>query len=467
MNLPPDPGICVEIAGDVLICVPDNIHLMTPYVLQEQRDWFEDEIKFLRGTLRRGQHVVDIGANYGVYTLTSARLIGPEGSVTAFEPFAATAAWLRRGVEANGFSNVRVVEAAVSNSLGSGSMVVAQNSEENRLAGPGEAAAGQLVALTTLDEALREYAWPPIDFVKIDAEGHELSVIEGGEEFFETQSPLVMCEIKSGDGRIDLGPIGWMEAIGYAPYRLVPGLDLLVPLRDNDSIDGYLLNLFCCKPDRARRLEQENRLAGPAVATLPDLGGNDWIGLLENFPYARRHNAAWRRQTAANPAPEWDAYRRALNAYAFAHAVREPAAMRYACLQFAHRELARLCEARREPWRLLSFARISADLGLRRQAVDTLVSVAHMIDTDAGISVPEPFLPASPQLARVDPGGDLSKWIVASALECVEILRAYSSYYDPGSTVRIAHALAELGFTTPAMERRLELARRRLPASAA
>lgn len=59
-------GLCVEIAGGAQVCVPNDVRLMTPYVLQEQHDWFEDEIKFLRGTLRPGQYVVDCGANYGV-----------------------------------------------------------------------------------------------------------------------------------------------------------------------------------------------------------------------------------------------------------------------------------------------------------------------------------------------------------------------------------------------------------------
>lgn len=43
-------------------------------------------------------------------------------------------------------------------------------------------------------------------------------------------------------------------ALGYASYRLVPGLDLLVPFNPEERVDGFLLNLFCCKPDRSARL---------------------------------------------------------------------------------------------------------------------------------------------------------------------------------------------------------------------
>ena len=66
----------IRICGDVDIVVPDQVQLMTTYVLREQEDWFEDEIKFLRSYLRAGMHAVDIGANYGLYALSIARCVG-------------------------------------------------------------------------------------------------------------------------------------------------------------------------------------------------------------------------------------------------------------------------------------------------------------------------------------------------------------------------------------------------------
>src|SRR5258708_8334867 len=69
----------VEIAGGVRIVVPDSLNLITPYVLYEQQDWFEDEVGFLRRILRPGQNAIDIGANYGVYGLSIANAVGPTG----------------------------------------------------------------------------------------------------------------------------------------------------------------------------------------------------------------------------------------------------------------------------------------------------------------------------------------------------------------------------------------------------
>ncbi|WP_300450415.1 hypothetical protein [Accumulibacter sp.] len=46
---------------NVRVVVPDSLDLITPYVLLEQQDWFEDEIKFLRRLLQPEQAVIDIG----------------------------------------------------------------------------------------------------------------------------------------------------------------------------------------------------------------------------------------------------------------------------------------------------------------------------------------------------------------------------------------------------------------------
>jgi len=457
-----DSSIRVKIAGDVDVCVPDNIHLMTSYVLQEQLDWFEDEIRFLRCFIRPGNHMVDIGANYGVYTLSAAKLVGPEGSVTAFEPSRETAAWLRRSIEANGFGNIHVVEAAVSDRAGHGSMLTSENSELNRLAEPGEGSVGESVALTTLDDALRELTWPRIDFVKIDAEGHEMNVIQGGRRFFETRSPLVMLEIKAGD-KFDFGPLRHLQALGYSLYRLVPGLRMLVPFDNGETIDGYQLNMFCCKSDRAQRLEKQGHLVPAGAAELPELDGNDWIDWMERFPYGQQQIGIWKERTSAKLVATWDAYRRALNAYVRAHSASESLARRYACLRFAFRELASLVASGDNHARLLSFARVAAEFGARQQAVKTLENMVRVMTSGTIIYAGEPFLPVSPDLEQVNPGLNFAKWIGASVLERLVSLGSFSGYFAPGGTADIVPTLIVLGFSTPSMERRLKLFRRRFP----
>lgn len=53
--------------------------------------------------------------------------------------------------------------------------------------------------VVTLDHGLERYDWRDIGFLKIDAEGEESNILQGGQRFFAELSPLVQYEIKAGD----------------------------------------------------------------------------------------------------------------------------------------------------------------------------------------------------------------------------------------------------------------------------
>src|SRR3954471_22621828 len=88
------------------IIVPDDLAINTTYVLLEQQDWFEDEIRFLREAIQPGMRAIDAGANFGVYTLALAQRVGAEGRVWAIEPGEQAAAYLDRSIAANEFGHV-------------------------------------------------------------------------------------------------------------------------------------------------------------------------------------------------------------------------------------------------------------------------------------------------------------------------------------------------------------------------
>ena len=162
----------LQMADGVLIVVPDSLNLITPYVLQEQHDWFEDEIKFVRHLLNPGDHVMDIGANYGVYTLSMARAVGASGRVWSFEPASETANLLAAGISANEFSQVVLERYAVSSTSGVAKLSLNDNSELNALlAGPPDSGRHEEVPLVTLDGFMDRAELKHLDFLKMDAEG--------------------------------------------------------------------------------------------------------------------------------------------------------------------------------------------------------------------------------------------------------------------------------------------------------
>ena len=441
----------------VRVVVPDSLEQITPYVLREQQDWFEDEIKFLRRLLQPGQKVIDIGANFGVYALSMARTVGPTGRLWAFEPASSTAQYLAAGIEANGFLHVSLERCALSDRIGSAELSLNPHSELNALLdGSSNDGAHETVAVTTLDDCHSRFNWQDIAFVKIDAEGEEARILKGGARFLAEQSPLVEYEVKAG-ADLHLELVDEFAAIGYRSYRLVPGLDLLVPFDPAATPDGYLLNLFACKRDRAELLAGSGYLLiQPAAseAAAPPLQ-QDPLHALRTLPYAQGLATMWAKTTAAGQSAD---VVEALRLYAVSRDASASAAVRFGSLQTSLRLLE--AASKRSPsylLRLASLARVAQDHGSRSVAVSALQQLCTDILQDQTLNPSEPFLMP---LARFDgmPGGSpIGNWVLAGALEAWELLGSFSSLYAGESSRQRLEIIAVLGFGSAEMQRRLRL----------
>ena len=437
---------------------------MTTYVLREQNDWFEDEIRFIREIIEPDTLFVDVGANYGLYTLSAARLCR-QGRVWSYEPCSTTVRHLERSLEINQFQNVKLVQEAVSSKPGWGCLQNNEQSELNTLVESGKDAHGERVALTTLDAEAEEYGWAGVDIIKIDAEGHELRVLEGGKNFFSSASPLVMCEIKAGSN-LDLTAAQWLIKRGYQTYRLVPGLGILASQDIGAKIDGYQLNIFCCKPDRADQLFSKGRLAHNSVqgSHLVQESSVSWRDYVSSFPYGKANLDSWLEKIAASPANGWPDYQRALDLYAVSRLPNEAITDRYAALQACYLSLGQIVNQAATVPRLLSYARAAADLGARENAVQALGFLLRSVSQRREeLIAGEPFLPPCEEFEQVEPGQGSYNWAVAAALHSFETLRSHSGYFShPETTLQIANQMKQLGFNTSQMATRAELARGRM-----
>ena len=312
----------------------------------------------------------------------------------------------------------------------------------------------------TLDKCFKNYGWEDIDFVKIDTEGEEINVIEGGRDFFKTQSPLTMFELKD-DKTINLHIIRYFKELGYSTYRLVPGLNILVPFDASDNIDPYWLNLFCCRSDRARLLEEQNLLFfnNPNHLTPPIDNRELWRNYLGEFVYAKnlmrnRFSDGDRQMT-----PGGSEYEAALNYYAIAHSQHIPPAIRYISLKKALRELTKLCGVMPTFSRLQTYARVLWEIGMRDHSIQILNKLIVMMTSEKQIYIDEPFIPASARFDFIDPGDEILRWCFTSFIEQREISHSFSSYYTGRDSLPNLEALPKLGFQGAEMERRRQLVR--------
>jgi FkbM family methyltransferase len=160
-----------------------------------------NEFALLTHVLGPGMVFIDVGANDGYYTLFASRRVGSTGKVVAVEPSTRERVHLRRNIARNKLDNVMVVP----NALGSCRQVAALRLAHGVHAGHNtfgsfahegvQADNLEQVDVETLDKVTSDLRLERIDFIKIDVEGAEASVIGGARRVLSAMRPIVLLEI--------------------------------------------------------------------------------------------------------------------------------------------------------------------------------------------------------------------------------------------------------------------------------
>lgn len=165
--------------------------------------------------LKPGDIVVDAGASIGFHSLLAAQLVGPSGTVIAFEPSPADAEALRANAALNGLANVSVEREALSGSVGSAFLDRPGEATARLVDEPARGALA--VATTSLDAFLAAHPGLVPALVKIDVEGHEAAVLEGMRATLAGARPLLIVELHD-----DRGFLRTLDEAGYSTGVLEP-----------------------------------------------------------------------------------------------------------------------------------------------------------------------------------------------------------------------------------------------------
>jgi FkbM family methyltransferase len=152
--------------------------------------------------VREGSTVVDVGASWGLFTYHLARQVGENGVLYSYEPHPANSVVLRKLAKAKPY--VRFRAAALSNATGSAEMLVPRHrnrivTAQSSLAHGFEGQAGVVIDKITvptlrLDDEIDSVT--RVDFIKIDVEGHEIAVLQGGAATIRRCMPPILIEIE-------------------------------------------------------------------------------------------------------------------------------------------------------------------------------------------------------------------------------------------------------------------------------
>jgi FkbM family methyltransferase len=192
-----------------------------------------------------GATAIDVGASWGLFTYHLARRAGEHGLVYSYEPHPANAPVLQKLARARRQVQFRPV--AVSDTDGRAELVVpklrsrlvtAQSSlahgfngvETERLEVP-------TVRLDNeIDPALQ------VDFVKIDVEGHELSVLRGGASMLRRCLPPILIEIEQRHLATPISDVFYeLEQLGYHVFYI--NESVLRPIAEFDAQRDQLSKL--------------------------------------------------------------------------------------------------------------------------------------------------------------------------------------------------------------------------------
>lgn len=155
--------------------------------------------QFLARHVKSGMTVVDVGANFGYFTLLLGDLVGKAGHVVAVEPNPDAASLLQESVLLNGHrTRTTVVPHALGARAGRGWLYAPHGEPKNAtLVATEKIQGGQTIEVSTF--TLDEVALPcgKVDLVKIDAEGGELGIVAGMRQLIARDHPVIVLEFNA------------------------------------------------------------------------------------------------------------------------------------------------------------------------------------------------------------------------------------------------------------------------------
>jgi FkbM family methyltransferase len=200
-------------------------HYCNTYLGENEGDMrYNGELHFVNGQLADCETVFDVGANEGNWTIQVLKL-KPKLNIHCFEPGPSYFSQLQERLQ---LPNVNLVRKGLSSTEEKDIPIHGISLHENYGVDPvrGRTPSVQTVSLTTLSAYMQSRQIEQVDLMKVDVEGHELRVFEGGMKQFQMgRIRRVYFEyhgtfIKSSIFLRDIFRL--FEGLDYRFYKLMP-----------------------------------------------------------------------------------------------------------------------------------------------------------------------------------------------------------------------------------------------------
>ncbi len=146
----------------------------------------KQDIALMQQHIKKGDIVLDIGANIGFYTKILSGLVGETGKVYAFEPDKKNFSYLQQN--AGNLKNVELINKAVSDKTG---MITLYQSDllnvDHKTYATENYTSKTEIECIALDDLIPDHK---VDFIKIDIQGFEYFAFKGMKEIFNANDNL-------------------------------------------------------------------------------------------------------------------------------------------------------------------------------------------------------------------------------------------------------------------------------------
>jgi FkbM family methyltransferase len=192
-------GLALSLLPEKILQAIKKVHYARALRSLSESD--EADFRVIRHLVHHGDHVVDIGANIGVYTKFLSGLVGMKGHVYSIEPISLTFDILLYNIRKLGLKNVKALNCAISDSDGSMTMEVplyesgGENFYQAKIVSKSvnNPLRRTKVKSKTIDSLFSELPGS-ISFIKCDVEGHEFRCIKGALDVIKNSKPAWLIE---------------------------------------------------------------------------------------------------------------------------------------------------------------------------------------------------------------------------------------------------------------------------------
>lgn len=163
------------------------------------RENYEYNVRYaVEKFISTGSICYDIGANIGLWTLRISELVEKTGCVYAFEPVSRNREFLIQNLELSGaHNNVQILPLALGNQEITSKIYIPVDPGSSSMAPETSGDQHEEIEVKRLDDIWESQGCPHVAFVKMDVEGSEPFILEGGSKFFREIRPVVVCEVNS------------------------------------------------------------------------------------------------------------------------------------------------------------------------------------------------------------------------------------------------------------------------------